>query len=168
MLERFNTNPTQLTGLLSFAVSTIACFIASRRSETGDVRAWRSLTLINGLFFFEILIGLRFYIHDRVNFILIAKGWYLQRSWIQESIDISLAAIALVFVVLFMFLRRPAGNEARIAAGLTIALVALFAVETVSLHAIDSVLYQPIGPVLLIGWIWAIGSFGICLSAAQR
>jgi hypothetical protein len=44
-------------------------------------------------------------------------------------------------------------------------LVTLFAIETVSLHALDAAYYRPIGAVLLIGWLWSIACAGICLAA---
>ena len=165
MLDRFGTNPTQVTGLLSFAASTIACVIATRRSECLDRRAWRVLGFINGLLVFEVFIGLRHRIHDYVNAILMAEGEYGQRREMQESIIIWLVIIALVCVTLFLFSRRLGGAAVRIAVGLTIGLVALFAIETVSLHALDAIYYRPIGSVLLIGWLWALAAAGICWAA---
>jgi hypothetical protein len=164
MLDRFGTNPTQVAGLLSFAASTIACVIATRRSCL-DSRAWRVLGFINGLFVFEVFIGLRHRIHDYVNAILMAEGEYSQRRGMQESIIIWLATIALVCVTLLLFSRRLGGTALRIAAGLTAGLVTLFAIETVSLHALDAIYYRPIGSVLLIGWLWALAAAGICWAA---
>jgi len=165
MLDRFGTNPTQVTGLLSFAASTIACVIATRRSACRDSRAWRVLGFINALFFFEIFIGSRHRIHDYVNAILMAEGEYGQRRGMQESIIIWLATIALICVALFLFSHRLGGAAVRIAAGLTAGLVTLFAIETVSLHALDAIYYRPIGSVLLIGWLWAVAAAGICWAA---
>ena len=165
MLDRFGTNPTQLTGLLSFAASTIACVIAMRRSACRDSRAWRVLGFINALFFFEIFIGSRHRIHDYVNAILMAEGEYGQRRGMQETIIVWLVIIALVCVTLFLFSRRLGGAAVRTASGLTAGLVALFAIETVSLHALDAIYYRSIGSVLLIGWLWALAAAGICWAA---
>jgi hypothetical protein len=165
MLDRFGTNPTQVTGLLSFAASTIACVIATRRSACRDSRTWRVLGFINGLFLFEVFIGLRHRIHDYVNAILMAEGEYGQRRGTQESIIFGLAAIALVCVTSFLLSRRLGGAAVRIAAGLTTGLVTLFAIETVSLHALDAIYYRPVGSVLLIGWLWALAAAGICWAA---
>ena len=165
ILDRFGTNPTQLTGLLSFAAATIACLIATRRSDRRDSRAWLITMVTNGLFFLEVLIGLRHRIHDYVAGILMAEGQYGQRRGMQESLLVWLTTIALVLVTLFFVSRRLSGGSVRIAVGLTAALVLLFAIETVSLHALDAVYYRPIGPVLLIGWLWAIGAAGICWAA---
>ena len=122
----------------------------------------------------EIYFGLRFRIIELATKLLKTKGLYAQlHGSIQEITVISIVTIALVFVTLFLFWRQVfwrqvAGGAARVAASITIAVLALFAIETVSLHAVDAVFYRPIGPVLMLGWVWAIAAAGICLAAAQR
>jgi hypothetical protein len=167
MLERFNTNPTQLTGLLAFAAATIACLIAAQRSGSRDVPIWRLLAVVNCLLLIEIFSGFRFLIHDFADAVLIASGRYAQRKGTQEGIIVVLAIIALIFMALFLFGRHAASRAVRAAASITIALLTLFAIETVSLHALDAVFYQPIGPVLMIGWLWATAAVGICLAATR-
>jgi hypothetical protein len=169
MFDRLSINPTQLTGLLAFAAATIACLIATWRSGSRDAPTWKLLALMNCLFLIEIFSGLRFHIHDLVKAILKAEGLYAQmHGEIQEIIDILVAIIALIFVTLFLFSRQVAGGAAWVAVSITIVVVALFAIETVSLRALRAVLYQPIGPVLMIGWLWAITAAGVCLAATQR
>jgi hypothetical protein len=72
---------------------------------------------------------------------------------------------AAVTILLCLLLYRIARPAARVAASLTIVLLALFAIETISLHEIDAIFYLRIGPVLLVGWLWAVASAGICLAA---
>jgi hypothetical protein len=116
------------------------------------------------MFLIEVLAGLRHRIHDFVNALLMAEGEYSQRRGMQEFIIIGLTTIALICVPVFLFSRRLGGGALRIAASLTIVLLTLFAIETVSPHAL-AVYYRPIGSVLLIGWLWAIASAGICWAA---
>jgi hypothetical protein len=168
MLDRFGTNPTQLVGILTFAATTIACLAAMRRSGLRDARVWKLLAVMNCLFLFEIFVGSRHRIHDHVVALLMAEGEYGQRRGTQEFIIICLATMALICLTLFLFSHRFAGSAVRIAACLTIIVLALFAIEAVSLHALDAIYYQTIGPVLLIGWIWAVVATGILLAAAQR
>ena len=169
MLDRFGTNSTQLTGLLSFAAATIACLIAARHSDSRDAPTWRLLALMNGLFLIEIFSGFRHRMHDLVKAMLMAEGLYAHmHGWIQEIIDILIAIIAIIFVTLLLFWRQVAGGAARVAVSVTIVVVALFAIETVSLHELREVLYQQIGPVLMIAWLWAIAAAGICLAATLR
>ena len=168
MLNQFSANPTQLTGLLSFAAATIACLIAAWRSGSREASTWKLLALMNCLFLIEIFSGWRFFIHNLVKAMLTAEGLYAQiHGWIQEILDILIAIIALIVVTLLLFWRQVAGGAARVAVSMTIVVVALFAIETVSLHELRAVFYQPIGPVLVIGWLWAIAAAGICLAATQ-
>ena len=166
MLDRFSINPTQLTGLLSFAAATVTCLIAARRSLY-EPRLWYLLAFINSLFAFEIIFGLRHRIHDFTNSILIAHGQYAQREPAQEMIVIFFAIFGLMLVTLFLVGRQVAGRPARVAVSATIAVLALFAIETVSLHSLDAVFYRPIGPVLTIGWLWAIAAIGIILGSVS-
>jgi hypothetical protein len=167
MLDRFDINPTQLTGLLSFGAATIVCLIAAQRSGARDAPTWRLLALTNCLFLIETYAGLRYHIANLARGIAEANDFYAKRTVMLESIDLFLAAIALVFVTLFLFRGHAASRGIRIAASITIALVALFAIESVSLHALDAVFYRPIGPVAVIGWLWALAAAGICLAATQ-
>ena len=169
ILDRFVANSTQLTGLLAFAAAAIACWIASiacRHAGRRDARTWNVLALTNFLLFIEIYIGLR----HRVTWIVVTllKSDHLYTRWhgsIQERIIISIAAMALIFAAIILLRRQVSGCAARFATGIMIALVALFAIETVSLHAIDAVFYRRIGPIMTIGWIWAVASMAVCLTA---
>jgi hypothetical protein len=166
MLNLFNTNPTDLTGLLSFAAATIACLIATWRSGSRDARTWKVLAIMNCLFLIEIFFGSRYRITGLAITLLKAEGIYVQmHGWIQEIIIILIATIGLIFLMLCLFWRQVGGSAARVAASITIAVLTLFAIETVSLHALDVVFYQSIGPVLMIGWVWAIASVGIWMAA---
>jgi hypothetical protein len=166
MLQRF-TNPTQLTGLLSFIVATIACLVAARRLISRDARVWYLLAFANFLFFIEICFGLRFRITERAIEILKARGIYnLLHGSYQKILDLVIATIAAIFVILVLT-RYQVGGAARFALILTIAVLCLFAIETVSLHEVDAMLYRPIGPVLTVGWLWAIAAAAICWAATR-
>jgi hypothetical protein len=86
---------------------------------------------------------------------LIADGKYGNRGPLQEILILSLAAIACVLATLVLFRFRFATRGVRVAASISVAVLALFAIEAISLHALDALFYRPIGTVLLIGWIWA-------------
>jgi hypothetical protein len=166
MLDRFSINPTQLTGLLSFTAAAIACLVAAWRSIT-ETRIWYLLAVINGLFAFETIIGLRHRIHDFTNSVLIAQGRYAEREPVQELMVISFATLALTSMVLFRGRQHMEGGAVRVAVAATMGILALFAVETVSLHALDAAFYRPAGPVLAIAWLWVIAAVGIVLSSVS-
>ena len=169
MLNRIIANPTQLTGLLSFAAATIACLIAASRSVSRDARIWHVLALVNCLFLLEVYFGLRHRITNIAIDALKTRGLYSQLHGLDQAMVITaIAAIALVFGMLFIFWRQADRAATRLAGSIIIAVSTLFAIETISLHAIDAVFYRPIGPVLMIGWLWTIAAVAMCLAATAR
>lgn len=168
MLDRFGTNSTQLIGILAFAAATSACLLKAYRSKLYGASTWKMLALINGILLLEIFIGLRHRIHDLANTLLAARGLYSERRGMQEIVITSVAALALIFAIVLFSWRHTATGATRLAVGITIAVITLFAIETVSLHAVDAVLYRQFGSVMLIGWLWAISAVGICLAATRH
>lgn len=163
MLDWFGTNPTQLLGLLSFSLTTIACLFAARRSS--DAKLWRTLAFLNALFVIEILVGFRFRVADFARTLLNERGEYPQLHGKDQALIILALVAAVAIMLLFLLLSRIAKPAARVGASLTIVLLTLFAIETISLHQIDGIFYMRMGPVLLVGWLWAVPSVGICLAA---
>ena len=165
MLNRLGTNPTQLVGILAFAAAAIACLVAMRRPGRHDERAWLMLAFINFLCLVEIFVGLRHRVQAFGASILMANGTYAQRGPMQEIVISSFAVAALICAILILSWYKTTGPAARVATSVTIAVLALFSIEAVSLHAIDAIFYRSIGPVLLIGWIWALASAAIVFAA---
>jgi hypothetical protein len=87
---------------------------------------------------------------------------------------VQVALLALSFAVLgfaaMPMLRMFAGSpSARLAAIASLGVLALFGLETISLHQVDSVLYCPVGPVMLIGWLWmALGAEVVWVATRTR
>ena len=168
MLDHLATNPTQLVGILSFAAASIACFIAARRPLSKDASTWKALTVINSLFLFEILVGIRHRLHNFAVTMFFADGKYAQRVPIQEILILSLAVIAVILAAILFSWRRAAGGPAKIVMGITFLVMLLFAIETVSLHAVDAVFYRTIGSVMMIGWLWLFAGCGVILATSLR
>jgi hypothetical protein len=165
MFDQLDINPTQFIGVLSFTAATITCMIAAHRSAR-DARLWKVLALINCLFAIETYIGLRHRIGGFAETRLRMDGLYAKmHGEIQEIIIIVIGIVGLIIAALFLFWRPVAGGAARIAASITVAVLTLFAIETISLHALDAIFYHHIGPVLMIGWLWAGAAAAISLAA---
>jgi len=167
LLSRFSAYPSDLIGLLSFATAAIACVVAARRPAVRDPRTWHFLALMNCLFVIEIYFGSRYRITQLAKIVLAKEQLYgkLHGSF-QEIIIVAVIVVILLAVILFVW--RIAGTGARVAAILTIAVMVLFAVETISLHSIDAIFYRPIGAVLLLGWVWAGAGLGVVVASCWR
>ena len=147
-------NPTQLAGLVFIAIAGIACLMARPRGP------WRALAAVYGLLFVDMIFGLRHHLHDWVNAGLIADGLYQQRSGGQMML---LALLGIGAVALLFLLFRPMRLPARIGLFSTAGMVLLLLIEMVSLHRVDAMLYQPVGPLFLIAFLW----IGLCLTTAS-
>jgi hypothetical protein len=139
-------NPTQLTGLAVTALAMLACWFARQTSP------WRWIAAFQALFFLEILLGMRHRLHDIMNAALKMSGLYQGRASGQTAM---LAVIALLGIGLFVLARRAPRTMARIGILASSAMVLLFLIEGISLHAMDALLYRRAGPLMLIAWIWA-------------
>ena len=151
MMEALGTNPTQLTGLLVFALAAIAC---ARTAWIQRTRLWWTLTAACSCLVLEVAIGLRHRAHDLVDALLLADGLYASRGPVQLVL-VGAALVLSVGTLAWLTRLRFADVNAKVATvGCAVALW-LFLIETISLHGVDAVMYAHIGPVFVIGWAWA-------------
>lgn len=136
-------NLTQFLGFAGFITAGLLCLI--RRKSP-----WTAIGLINLIYGIECVLGLRHRLHDMATADMGAQ--YLERAPLQ----IFLTGFGLFFagIVTVALLRLPQTQTARLAVAACVLSGTLFGVETVSLHAVDRILYRPIGAALLIGWLW--------------
>jgi hypothetical protein len=153
----FQTNPTQLAGLLAFAASTSACVWAARDKRS---RGWAALAAVHAVLWFDVLLNTRHRVHDLVNAVLEALGLYESRVWLQAALLLALATAAL--------LAWRARRRARAAVGATLVLIALLLVEAISWHESDRVLYMHLGPLLLVAYAWLACAAVVVWSALRR
>jgi hypothetical protein len=153
----FETNPTQVAGLLAFAATTLACAWAARRRHSGG---WAALAAVHAALWLDILLNTRHRVHDAVNAGLRALGLYESRVWLQAALLLALA----VLVVHIWRSRRRAGA----AVVATLVLIALLLIEAISWHESDRVLYTHLGPLLLIAYAWLACAAVVVWSALRR
>lgn len=153
----FETNPTQLAGLLAFAASTGACVWAARRRHSGG---WAVLAAVHAALWLDILLNTRHRVHDVVNAGLRALGLYESRVWLQAALLLALAVLAA--------LAWRARRRASAAVEATLVLIALLLIEAISWHESDRVLYTHLGPLLLIAYAWLACAAVVVWSALRR
>jgi hypothetical protein len=168
MLDTIGTNPTQLIGILAFGAASITCFLSGRRTGLQGDRIWKLLGFTHLLFTIEILVGFRHRLHNLVVAVLVEDGKYNQRGVLQENLILLSAVIILTLATMIFIRYRQTTWSANLAIAVTIAVFLLFAIETVSLHAVDAVLYRRIASVMIVGWIWAIAGCSVVLAASFR
>lgn len=163
MIEALPTNPTQLTGLLVFAGAAMAC---ARAALARGERRWWLLAAAASACVLEVAVGLRHRAHDLVDALLQAAGLYDARSQAQVALLV-IAAVLIVGTLAACLRWRRADLPSRVAATACLASLWLFAIEAISLHALDALMYVPIGPILLIGWVWTALALVIAAAAVR-
>ena len=169
ILERLGTNPTQVAGALSFTLTTLACLNAARGSTSREARAWKVLSFVNALFLLEVLVGFRFRVLEFARTALKQDCLYDRlHGRVQGMVVVAVATGALLLVTIFLFSRSMPGGAARLAVSMTVVIFAFFAIEMISLHQLDALLYRPSGPFLMIGWVWIAAATVICFATLHR
>lgn len=153
-------NSTQLAGLVAFAPASLAAALACRsggRSRAHATGTWAAVAAIHAVLAVEVLARTRYLVGEGVREWLQRGGFYSERRPAQASALLILAALAAL--VMIQLMRTAPSWPSALARAAAVIVAALFIGETVSLHAIDGILYHPAGPMLLIGWLWlACGS----------
>lgn len=171
MVMEPNLNPTQFAGVIAFVAAAIAAGLVARSKNgrpKGSARVWALVAIAHLAFAAEVVLGARHGVHDMVNAVLRDNGIYPNRTTIQAAL---LMLCGLCTVLGIAAARRWLGRKpqrmphARRAVFVTLAVGALFMVESVSLHAIDQVLYASAGPVRAIAVLWGCAALVILASA---
>lgn len=131
---------------------------------------WRWISTLQFVFFLEIWFSTRHAAHDLVNALLQATDLYAGRSAIQMVILFATVLTGMVVGGVMWrshWWSRQTNTRAKLALVCTGAVLLLFLIETISLHAIDRVLYRPVGPVLLIAYAWAANTVAVAWLARR-
>jgi len=149
-------NITQFIGIFSYAIAGILCLKVRREN-------WIILALINIIFCIECAVGFRHIIHDQM--ITVMGVYYAERVTLQNALIQGVAIIGITFVIISIYkIRSLQFGVAFIGTTLSIA---LFGIETISLHKIDRILYYEFGPIFLIALFWAAFAMLPSISAAS-
>lgn len=157
-------NITQAAGLLAFIIAILAAVAAFWRTSRGARVCWGAIVAIYLLLTLEVLAMLRHHSNLVAGEWLKAEGIYAERRPAQAAIlmlTMLLAALVLGFVI-----RKARGRAQAIAIGATAAVILLFVIESISLHAVDAILYRHVGPVMLIAWLWLACGLTTAVAAA--
>jgi hypothetical protein len=171
MLNNFHPNPTQALGLLMFALAFSATTWAAARQPRGPYRTWwLLLASLHLACWSEMLFEGRYRLHEAVNAVLKAQGWYWERQSLQVNLimgTLILLTMALAAVVVRNKATAELGVNGVLAAAGTLVALTLFAVECVSLHVLDAIMYTHAGPFMVIGWLWAAATALVVVAAIR-
>lgn len=149
-------NATQWAGMIAFGGAAIVCFWVRRSS-------WWVIGTVNLALAVECVLGLRHYIHNCV--ILLMGPLYADRVGLQIGLIIVTLGFLLGIIPLLLYRTRGfAPRHVKAAMGIAFA---LFAIESISLHAVDTFLYRPVAGLLVIGWLWIALGLVVAVAALR-
>ena len=154
-------NPTQLAGTVACTIAALAC--AARRD-----RRWMGPAAVFALMVVDLQLNARYAVRTAMENFLFAHGLPVADKRLFQVVVLIVAAVLLALIIQ-RFARGPGGlREARLGA---ILIAALWGIEAISLHTTDHILWTPVGPILLGGWLWIAASalaIGGALFGARR
>ncbi len=147
----------------AFAAAAAACIRVARR-RSSPAALWTGLAALHALWAIEIVLNLRYRLRAALIPLLQDRGWYGSRTAWQGAAIV--AALLLGAAVAAFALRRHRHDGPALGAigGTALALI-LLAVETISLHRVDEVMYAQAGPLVVLAWLW-IGAAAIVIASA--
>lgn len=144
-------NPTQFAAVLAFGSAALLAWSASYAAPL-QRRRWVLIAAAHGLLAFEAVAMSRHAIGTAIVGMLKSAELYPDRRPAQLVALLILTGLAML--TSWRFMRGAECRSTAVATASTLTLLFLFGVESVSLHAVDQVLYQRQGPLLLVGWLW--------------
>jgi len=141
-------NWTLVTGLAAFSLAAAASWDAGSAARQHRL-PWRVLAVVHLVLLAELLGGNRFGAIDAIDAAL--PGIDRPAVRIGLALLMALATGGVAIMIARVVRRIPLFAPAALA---TLAAAALFGVETLSVGAVGALLYRPVGPVMLIGWLW--------------
>lgn len=122
--------------------------------------------MLNLLLCFEVILGLRHWLHDDADDWLVSHALYASRgNWQGDLLVLALMVVLIAGAFVAIAFRRAKSGIPMSAWIGTVAIIACFVVETISLHGMDAIIYLPIGPVLAIAYWWIAASAIVTISA---
>ena len=152
-----------VAGLSAFSAAAATCLRVALRSDR-SAALWGTLAALHASWALEIVLDLRYRFRAAILPLLQDRGLYASRTAWQGA---AIAVALLIGTVLAAWVwRRHRDDRAALGAiaGTALALI-LLAVETISLHRVDAVMYAEAGPLVLLAWAW-IGAAAIVVASA--
>lgn len=163
-------SPTQEAGIASHLLAAAACGVAWIKSR-GQNRLSATLGLLELFLLFDAVFNWRWILHGFLMKTAMERVVYDKRTLPQDVLTALLASATLVAAATTIrhFWSRP-GACLAICGGLISA--EFWAIEVISLHAIDLIFERMVGPILFIASVWIVSSaliiLGVLWDAKRR
>jgi hypothetical protein len=164
--------PTRASGLAAYGTAVTCCAIAwlRTRGRGTDAQLPAVLTLMESALFLDIAFNWRWMLHQILMDLAQRAHEYDVRRLPQLIVIVCLAVLLILgLVVAWRFFRGRPGAQLAVS-GVLMSLV-LWGTEVVSLHAVDHVLYHPLGNLMMVSLLWVsaslVTSIGVLVDSRQ-
>ena len=157
-------SPTQEAGIASHLLAAVVCGVAWAKSRRQN-RMTATLGLLELFLLFDALFNWRWILHGFLVKTAMGLSVYDERTLPQEVFTalLSIATLVAATATTRHSWNRP-GACLAICGGLISA--ELWAIEVISLHAIDAIFERKVGPILVIASLWIVSSALIMLGVS--
>lgn len=169
-LAAFSSLILMAIGAVAFGAAGMACIFASRRAPTnqqGEARLWLLFAIVLVTMAIEAPMNGRTHVRKWTVEQVKETDQYEARRPKQTVAMVVLAAMAAGFFAIAWRVTSRRHPSLRITALCVISGIALYVTEAISLHAVDHVIWHPIGPLLVNVWGWCLVSVMIVVAAKR-
>jgi hypothetical protein len=148
-------NPTRATGVAAYGLALACCVFAWSRAK-GDATKSRFAALLmvcDGLLLLDMVFNVRWILHQFFMDEATVVALYASRRGPQTLVLVALAGVFL-FGLRVVSQKLRGRNGAVLAVSGALLSVTLWCAEVVSLHAVDHILYRPIGSLMTVSFLW--------------
>lgn len=159
-------DPTRLAGTLAFGTAALGCLYVAASARSQRTSVWWILGAVQLVCLLEVLLGLRYGLHNAFGRLLKDRGWYASRD--QWQAELLVGAVVLVAAAAACACWRHRHDGAAMLAIVGTALgVSVLGAETVSPHRLDAIMYTPAGPWVVLAWMWLAASAVVTVAALK-
>jgi hypothetical protein len=149
--------PTRLTGIAAYTLAAACCCIAwaQSRATPAVAKLAASLAAIESLLLLDMLFNIRWQLHETLADAAQRRHEYDLRRLPQTILIAALVAVLLLGLAYALRLYRTRVGALLAVSGAMLSLIS-WCVEVVSLHAVDALLYRPIGRCMAVAFLWML------------
>ena len=151
-------NPVKAGGIAAYLIASASCGVAAVTTANPRIaRLAAALGLLDAVLLLDIAFDWRWRLYDWLRRQAVAGQWYEQRHW-PQVVTLVILAMLLLAAVGSARRRFPSPPGAALAIEGALLSAGCWAMEVISLHMTDSLLYHHAGPFMVISFIWLLAS----------
>lgn len=151
---------TRDTGIAAYSAAALLCLLVAwraRRRRVGGAGFWLTMGFLNGLLAVEVPWCFRFQVTNWMRRLFAWLDTGIEKRLLQLGVIVALGVLFGVAVLAVLFRQETPTSRRTAVFGFLVSLLA-WSIEAVSLHQTSPVLYQHLGPLVLVAWAWVAAS----------